>query len=184
MQILQNTYTCFTGTCHIVIKSYSSSFMKYKEEKRPIKRNLDGWIYFFYSKFKKITCLLISWSTNKHIDTNIRYLKKKIPGMDIWQILDHCRGDGYYLDQTLLLVQKRGQGIPHDAIQSGHRETGEDLFCIDILFVIKITWKKNPVFKPCSRRHYYNNILISYCSKQWIILFSSHKLLLKNLKYF
>lgn len=77
MQILQNTYTCFTGTCHIVIKSYSSSFMKYKEEKRPIKRNLDGWIYFFYSKFKKITCLLISWSTNKHIDTNIRYLKKK-----------------------------------------------------------------------------------------------------------
>lgn len=62
--------------------------------------------------------------------------------MDIWQILDHCRGDGYYLDQTLLLVQKRGQGIPHDAIQSGHRETGEDLFCIDILFVIKIIWKK------------------------------------------
>lgn len=37
--------------------------------------------------------------------------------MDIFlQILDHCRGDGYYLDQTLLLVQKRGQSIPHDAI--------------------------------------------------------------------
>lgn len=54
--------------------------------------------------------------TNKHINTNKRYFLKNALHGYFLQILDHCRGDGYYLDQTLLLVQKRGQSIPHDAI--------------------------------------------------------------------
>lgn len=59
-----------------------------------------------------------------------KIISKKISDMDLCPNLDHCRGDGNYVDQTLLLVQKRGQGIPHDAIQSGHRETGEDKITI------------------------------------------------------
>lgn len=59
-----------------------------------------------------------------------KIISKKISDLDLCPNLDHCRGDGNYVDQTLLLVQKRGQGIPHDAIQSGHRETGEDKITI------------------------------------------------------